>query len=340
MRLFEPAVMKLVAAAKGTGEDLFIGAVSRLSASDALSLSAELGESVLVLEPGFVLCPAIPDGIAVLNGPEDLKADADVKVYFADVRLCSDTDFVPFLKRREITEVLLPFSDCAVEGEYGFKGAYGGLCMLKADGLPLHLTAFTDLEPGAVDVTEAFGSKKCLRFCPGELAFIQTEKLSGEREQFAFLLSLCQKYVYRRTAVFFPTRRHAERFASFLRRSFTPFSLVHGGLPADFCTRELRRFLSYDTNILLATKHALTASPFVRADAVLCFGLPYSESHAKRLLSMGPENDLLCVYTDEDVNTLRRLIAATPDAMTLHTEQTVRYRSEAFEDFLRTHIPD
>ena len=340
MRLSEPAVMKLIAAAKGTGEDLLIGAVSRLSVPDAKALSAYLAENVLVLFPGAVLCPVPPEGVGVLNRAEELRGAADEAVYFADVRLSLDEGFVPFLRTHQITEVLLPFSDCAVEGEYGFKGSYGGLAMLKADGLNLHLTAFTDLEPDAVDVTEAFGSKRCLRFCPGEPVFIQTEKFSGEREQFAFLLSLCQKYVYRRTAVFFPTRRHAERFASFLRRSFTQFSLVHGGLPADFCTRELRRFLSYDTNILLATKHALTASPFVRADTVLCFGLPYSESHAKRLLAMGTDNDLLCVYTDDDVDVVRRLIAATPDAMTLHTEQTVRYRSEAFEDFLRTHVPD
>ena len=336
MDLNATTIRDLIHHLKENEQDLLIGAVSSFSPSDAVALAESLRESILIPLPGQVLCPKQEASFGILNTPESLRGWDRKPVWFCDVRLLGDESFPGFLQTHTIREILLPFSDCAVEGEYGYRRSYENLSSLRADGIRFHLTLFTDETPDAEMLRAKFGCGEVLSFTPGDAVSIQTEKLAGEAEQLAVLTSICEKYVWQRTAIFFTTRRQADRFAAGLRARFTPFSLVHGGLSHSQNMDALRRFDRGDTNVLLASKTLLCAAPFVRADKLLFCGLPYSESHARRLCAIGDKAELLCIYTDDDVALNRKLINNTPAEMTYDHAGTILDRSAAFEHFLLT----
>ena len=336
MDLNAPSIRDLILRLKENEQDLLLGAVSSFTPSDVVSLAETLRESILIPRPGQVLCPGPEASFGILNTPESLRGWDRKPVWFCDVRLLGNESFPGFLQTHAIREILLPFSDCAIEGEYGYRRSYENLSSLRADGVRFHLTLFTDEAPDAEMLREKFGCEEVISFSPGEAVSLQTEKLADEAEQFSVLTSICEKYVWQRTAIFFTTRRQAERFAAGLRARFTPFSLVHGGLSGSQNMDALRRYDRGDTNVLLASKTLLCAAPFVRADKLLFCGLPYSESHAKRLCAIGNEAELICMYTDEDVALNRKLIDNTPAEMTYDHTGTILDRSAAFEHFLHT----
>ncbi|MBR5411338.1 MAG: hypothetical protein IK104_11770 [Clostridia bacterium] len=338
MILNEPSVVNLIKAAAPVGEDVIANAVSRVPVSDLTALADVLGEPLLVPLPGPVLAPGTGNAFGVLNAANDLRANDCRAVWFCDVRILNEEGFPFFLKKHGISEFILPFSDCAIEGEYGYRRSYECLSSLRADGVRFHVTALTDRAPDQEQMRRLFGSNACTFFSDNKPVLVSTEKMDDEETQFSVLATICEKFVFHTTAILFQTRLQAEHFANYLRKRFTPFSLVHGGLDQKQNLKAVSDFVNGESNVLLATKHILGAAPFLSADQLVFCGLPYSETHLRRILSICKTNEALCEYTDEDVERIRKLIYATPEELTYDREAVVFDRASAFEDFLQTRV--
>ena len=148
----------------------------------------------------------------------------------------------------------------------------------------------------------------------------------------------CEKYPLKKIIVECTTRSYAESLNAFLFRRNTRSVLFHGGRTIEQNRSSLEAFSGGYSNILIATKSLIPSYPFLHANKVLYFGLPYSVSHADRCASLGNDGRLTCIYSDEDILLNKRLILSFQDALGINDPDYAKDRNSMLQELLTNFI--
>ena len=300
MRLTDPAVTALTAAAYKTGTDVFLQNAPFCGAPELETAVRDAGGRWAVLLPGALPVPApAPFLYLPRTGPlPDAPAHA---IPVADVRILNREDFAPWLRRNGVAGFLLPFAECAFVAEHGYRASYRLLGELRAEGMRMSVTALlSDERKNAPRLRELLLSPDAALLTHDETRTYPAVRFSDDRERERFLLNECRRTALGRTAILFPSRERAAAFRQAARRRGIPCGLIHGGRTEEENRAEADAFLRGELPALAATKCLLPAAPFFRADRVLYAGLPFGRAHAARCAALSREGTALVCTTDRD----------------------------------------
>lgn len=301
MKLTDPALVDLIRAKHAQEQDLLLMRALPFLPDDALTLAGRLCERLLVLLPGaFYPLRQIPSGLCLQENSDFPDCmPPGTSVCWADIRLLKQERFRLFLRRSAFYEWILPFADCAEPAEPGYLGSYTLPDELRTELSPsTGITALFSHRPSERLTEACFDMRRTIVLDSGGDAEAQSLLAETEKERLYVLGRLCTKRMLARTAVVFPTRRHAELFAA--RFPDGGASLVHGGRSREENLAELALFSEGRTTVLAATKHVLPSAGFVDADAVLYAGVPMSPAFLSRCGALSAGAPCLCVYTAQD----------------------------------------
>lgn len=329
----EVDIRLLTAATGDAGEDLFCATGAAPSFGMLSDAFVADGETALVLTPGGFPLPDAFGGEAISARFAD-GARYGYSAYalpgnriVADVRLLGDADFRDFCQLRCVTRFVIPFAELSDPSEYGGRNAYGWVGEFRAE-LPydLHVTAlFPEPLPDYGPFLARFGSPGCTVIDASVPPPVYAYETADVRKKYACTLALAEKRAMRRTAVFFTDRREAEEFQRFLLRRGKRSLYLNGGMTAPEQKAALDAFAKGE-GLLLATKSAIPAALFYRADDVIFCGAPYSRSLMVRCASFSADGELTCCFCQDDFQTDVNILRHFADNLS----------AEEREDYLKT----
>ena len=309
MKLPQPELIQLITDCAAHDTDTYLSLRALPRAGELEDFARALQTPVLVLLPGAVFAFP-PEQHTVIAYGGTLPEEAPCGAVFADVRAAGAEDFSVFLIKHRIREWAVPFYECASPAEYGYRQSCGLPAELRAS-LPfrVHITAITHGDRTRQECLAAMGSVKYAFFGEPFADDITCEKAENERSALRLTAEQCAKHPWKRVAVLCTTRAKAEALYARVRGYGTNAALLHGGLTPVQAQAAVNAFAGGRTNVLIATKAALPSYPFITADRVYYFGLPYSLSHAARCASLAADGHLICVYCEDDKKLNRTLTA-------------------------------
>lgn len=310
MKLSSPEVISFANDCKMQQTDVFFCLPKAPTHQELRRFAEGLDETALVLLPGAVFdCGTT--GITVLRTQADLRHLPAQRLAYMDIRLFAEQTFPAFFSDSGVRLLILPFYECAAITEYGFRESYMAVAHARASVLfPLHIVAVSGEDYLTPPVFDALGTVDYILTGEQSPAPVQGVKTVSPREKLSFTAALCEKSMLKQTIVQCPTRTDAETLQAFLRRRRTPASLFHGGKPTEQNRTAVSDYSSGKVNILIATKSLLASAPFLCADQILYFGLPYSLSHARRCASIGRNGSITCIWCDDDLSLNRRRLVS------------------------------
>lgn len=334
MRLTDPAVTALAAAACGAGTDLYLRGATDCGAQTLLRFLQGAGGKWAILLPGEVPVP-VPPPFLLLNRTDPLPPETGEGIPVCDVRLLNREDFFPWLAAKGVRGLLLPFSECAFVAEHGYRASYRQLGERRAEGFVFSVTALlTDRSENDPRLREILLSPEAALLDGGERKEICAARFTDGRERDRYLLSACVRSAIGRTVVLFPSRDRAESFRSMALRRDIPCGIVHGGRTEAENRAQAEAFLRGEIQVLSATKYLLPSAPFFRADAAYYAGLPFSVSHALRVASLAPDGNHLICTTEEDQRTCETLSRGFAAEFGADAEQFLALRRQRQRDLL------
>ena len=309
MKLPQPELTHLITDCAARETDTYLSLRALPLAGELKEFGRALQTPVLVLLPGAVFAfPPEKHTVIAYSGalPEEIPSGA----VFADVRAAGAENFPAFLIKHRIREWIVPFYECASPAEYGYRRSCGLPAELRAS-LPfsVHITAYTRGDRTRQECLAAMGSVKYAFFGEPFSDDIACEKAENERSALRLTAEQCATHPWKRVAVLCTTRAKAEALYTRVRGYGTSAALLHGGIVPAQAQAAVNAFAGGGTNVLIATKAALSSYPFITADRVYYFGLPYSLSHAARCASLAADGRLTCVYCEDDKKLNRTLTA-------------------------------
>ena len=336
MKLSDAPVTELIRTLALQGWDTFFALNTPPSLPEMQSLSGALDSRLIVLLPGAIYACGQKD-VCVLNTPEDICRPPEHRLLFADIRLLGAPEFAGYLTTCGIRYLLLPFYETALIWEYGYKFSYRQIAELRAS-LPfqLHLIGVSASERKEDDLYAALGTKDYGVFgdeVPVRRLFGQ--KTENENEKFRLTARQCETSLFRKQIVLCATRTEGIRLQAFFQSWGIKAALFHGGQNKDENAAALLAFTGGEANTLVATKTLIPSYPFITADKVYCFGLPYSPAHADRCAALSAENSLISIWCEEDILTLQTQTEAFIKALDIQDPAFSAHRKTELDAVMR-----
>ena len=314
MNITSPEIINLIKQCASIHTDVFLQLRSMPAFSDYGVLSKQLHTCVIVLLPGEIY-PCGKKNHIVYAGSRT-SYDETNDLLFMDVRELFNEDTAVFIQSTGCTNMILPFYECADTAEYGYKMAYGCISDLRSL-LPrtIHITGISRGDHLSPSVFEALGTADYILAGEEYRNLVSAYCAVSHSAAMYSVADQCEKYPLKKIIVECTTRSYAESLNAFLFRRNTGAVLFHGGRTKEQNSKALEAFTCSDSNILIATKSLVPSYPFVHADKVLYFGLPYSVSHADRCASLGSDGRLTCIYSEEDIQMNKRIVKSFQDTL-------------------------
>lgn len=219
----------------------------------------------------------------------------------ADIRQLGGDEFRSFAEKQGYTSFIVPFAELCDPGEYGYRPSYGWFAEWRASSpFPFHLTlllsSYYEFDRHFPDY---YASPSFTAVTASDKPFIKSYCCHSAKSKLYRAADLAESVVGKRTAVLFPTRREAEIFRAFMAKRDTPTCYINGTTDAEHFSACLKSFHD-GRSILIGTKSVLSAALFIRAEQVICCGVPYSPAHLSRCAALSSTGTLTCVYCEED----------------------------------------
>ena len=335
MKLKDSAVIQLIETCARQQRDTYFALSSPPDLTDAAALAEGLAARVLMLLPGTVFA----DGnspVTILNSPADLFLYIKNKVTLADIRLTGTPEFAEYLSINRFRYLLIPFYENALVTEYGYKFSYKQIGELRAS-LPyqLHLIAVSKEDRLQNAVFEAFGTRDYAVLGEESAHKVKGAKADDPMECFRITAQQCEKHVSKQNIVLCPTRTAAERLHAYFNKRGGKTALFHGGRTRNENEAALRLFRECRVTTLIATKSLIPSYPFIKADQLYYCGLPYSVAHADRCTALSKKNEMICVWCEQDLITLRKLNEGFMEALQIDTPAFLDIRENAMQEMIR-----
>ena len=339
MRLSDGEVLALASASIREGRDLVLQITPRFTPEEVVTLARESGKRILVALPGPFYRTFLTDGALYTLTPTDYETTDRLKVTFTDIRRLNADGMADFLKERGYGALLLPFAECASVYEYGYRASYASVGYMRACAGRFQITALCSEFRDRKNLLNTLGIDDCLAMkAPSDLR-VEPVRLSTEKGRDDKLAAFCRKTPFVKTAVVCLTRRHAENVRRALERRGVACSLIHGGRTPEQNADAANAFERNETNVLVMTKHGIPSAPFLPVSRVICCGLPTSVSHAVRMTALSDADKLTCVYTEEDVRLVEKLLPGAKEAMEIGEEDYITKRMRSFRRFCEDFVP-
>ena len=253
-----------------------------------------------------------------------------------DIRRLCDEDFRKSLISGNIKRVVLLFAECADIAEYGYREAFGWIGEMRAESsVFFQVVAFfspcsDSLETGK----ELFGCKDLI--CIGERELPDADVLStvSPRSKFFQTAELCEKYAFKRSAVYFNSREEAKSFVKFLDSRGTRCAYADGALSPEELRENVLKFTRGAVNILIATKSFVPTSYFYPPEKVFFCGVPFSLSQLSRCAMPLKKEKPLIVYCEDDIKRNEKIIASFSEK--LQDEEIFSMRISRLNDMVKT----
>ena len=315
MELTDPEVLAVLQAAFALRRDLLTVRAPVFRHAHAQAVSAALGAPAAALLPGPFYPVARPEDAFFLQLGDSIPAGfpRGVSVVYADVRLAAEPRFAAALKAAGTAALLLPYADCADPAEPGYKTSYTAILDLRDACARPGVAALFYGVPRARLLDAYFDPACTVALNAGCGAAAESLRAESEQSRIRYLEAQCLRRPGERTAVLFPTRRHAALFAA--RFPAGGAVAVHGGNPYEENLKRLRAFTRGRVPVLCATKHVFPSLPFLAADSVYYAGLPFSVPFLKSCGALSSGGPCLCVYTAEDAALNARLAASAAETL-------------------------
>ena len=335
MKITSNEIINLIRECTPLKTDVFLQLCTMPRAADFAAFERALGERVLVLLPGAVFSASTPEAVAHVS---DALGNADIA--YMDIRELLNDNAAEWIRRMRFTQWVLPFYECADITEYGYKTAYIAVSDLRSLlPFPVQITAVSmgdHLGPG---VFEPLGTTDYILTGEDVGNKISGCRASDERNALYLTADQCAKYPLKTVIVQCTTRSSAETLQAFLQRRNVNAALFHGGKTAEQNALALADFTGGRTQLLIATKSLIPSYPFVQADKVIYFGLPYSLSHAQRCATLSTDCRLTCIWCDADIERNRTLTASFLQTLGINDAQ-ITLRKEEMQNELLTQLID
>lgn len=334
MKLTDAPVTELIRTCAGQGRDTFFAFPAPPSLPEMQALSGALDGRLLVLLPGTVY-PCGHRDVSVFNTPQDMLGPPEQNVLFTDIRLIGAPEFAAYFTEYGFRYILLPFYETALKWEYGYKFSYRQVSELRAS-LPfaVHLIGVSARDRKDDALFETFGTREYAVLEDNVFPRLSGQKTENENEKFRLTARQCEASAFRKQIVLCATRTEGVRLQAFLHTWGIRAALFHGGQSKEENAAALRAFTGNEAHTLVATKSLIPSYPFIHADKVYCFGLPYSISHADRCAALSAENALICIWCDEDIVTLQTQTEAFIKALQIDDPAFSVQRKHALDEVL------
>ena len=331
MKITSEEIINLIRTSAPLKTDVFLELRNMPRAADFTAFAKALKARVLVLLPGRVYAPQSPD--AVLHVSADTYHAAQTG--YMDIRELMNDDAAEWIRRMRFTELVLPFYECADITEYGYKTAYMAVSDLRAAlPFPVHITAVSRGDHLGPRVFEPLGTTDYVLAGVDVSNRIAGCRASDERDALYLTADQCAKYPLKTVIVQCTTRAGAETLHAFLQRRNVNAALFHGGITPERNDRALADFTGGRTNLLISTKSLISSYPFVQADKVVYYGLPYSLSHAMRCASLSADGRLTCIWCGADIDRSRTLTASFLQTLGMNDAQIAAEKEDMLRRFL------
>jgi hypothetical protein len=335
MELKDAAVIELINTCSLQQRDTYFALSVPPSIPDAAALAEGLGARVIMLLPGSIY----PEGettVTVLNNPRDLFLPVKNKLTLADIRITGLPEFAEYLSANRFRFLLIPFYENALVTEYGYKFSYKQIGELRAS-LPFHLHVIAVSSEDRLQnaIFEAFGTRDYAVLGEETKRKINGVKADDPTECFRITAQQCEKYTMKQSIVLCPTRTAAERLQAYFSKRGTKTALFHGGREQLDNETALRAFTERRVTTLIATKSLIPSYPFIKADRLYYCGLPYSVAHADRCAALSKTGELICLWCEEDLITLRKLNKGFMEALQIDPPAFLDIRENAMREMVR-----
>lgn len=200
-------------------------------------------------------------------------------------------------------EVIIPFAECSVISEYGYKVDYGWIGELRSSKQnKIHVTAlFSKGFEKIESARKVFCSENAIFVDTAFLPLVSAERFADKKKIYKLLNKECIKSAGRKNIIIFTTRRELNAFLKYLDKNVF-FYVLTGKNDTSEYVKAITEFDNGSTELLLLTKSALGISLLTKADNLMYCGLPYSVSHAVRCAMLCKNYSIDIFYSDEDKN--------------------------------------
>ena len=333
MKITSNEIKNLIRECTPLNTDVFLQLCTMPRAADFAAFAKALGERILVLLPGAVFSASAPEAVTHVS---DAPGNADVA--YMDIRALLNDNAAEWIRSMRFTQWILPFYECADITEYGYKTAYIAVSDLRSVlPFPVHITAISMGDHLGPDVFEPLGTTDYILAGEDVGNKIAGCRASDEHNALYLTADQCAKYPLKTVIVQCTTRASAETLQAFLQHRNVSSALFHGGRTAEQNALALADFTGGRTQLLIATKSLIPSYPFVQADKVYYYGLPYSLSHAQRCASLSTDGRLTCIWCDADIKRNRMLTASFLQTLGINDAQ-ITARKEEMQHILLTHL--
>ncbi len=330
MKITTNEIINLIRESTPLKTDVFLQLRTMPRAADFTVLAKALGERVLILLPGAVFSARAPEAVMHVS---DAPGSADIA--YMDIRELLTDNAAEWIRRMRFTEWVLPFYECADITEYGYKTAYIAVSDLRSElPYPVHITAISMGDHLGPRVFEPLGTTDFVLAGEDAGNKIAGCRVADERAALYLTADQCAKYPLKTVIVQCTTRASAETLQTLLQRRNVNSALFHGGRTAEQNALALADFTDGHTQLLIATKSLIPSYPFVQADKVFYYGLPYSLSHALRCASLSTDGRLTCIWCDADIERSRALTASFLQALGMNDTQITAQKEEMLREVL------
>lgn len=294
---FDENIKSVITAAFYAEHDVFL----RLPLPSIKELVFDSAKSVVVLPSAFCGMKSHTyanrkDGFT--PNFEELKED----LLFADIGFMADESFRRFLINGNIGRIIVPFAECADNGEYGFRENYmwidelkaetKGFCQILAFVSPAYENIQNLCDIYAVSDAVILGERKDC-----DIRVFKTSSVNAKFYQTAFET---EKYAFEKVCVIFNTRNEADSFERFLFSRGTKYFRIDGSSTQE----EKRKIFDYidanETGIVIGTKTLINEAVFRQFSECIICGVPFSLSHLTRCSALAKEGRTKVIYCDDD----------------------------------------
>ena len=334
MKLTSNEIINLIRTCTSLKTDVFLQLRPMPRAADFAAFAKALATRVLVLLPGAAYAPQNLNAVLHVSDAPDAADPPDIA--YMDIRELLKDSAAEWVGRMRFTECVLPFYECADITEYGYKTAYIAVSDLRsALPFPLHITAVSMGDHLGPRVFEPLGTTDYILAGEETRPEIAGCHASDERAALYLTADQCAKYPLKTVIVQCTTRASAEALHAFLCRRNVRAALFHGGRTAEQNAQAVADLTVGRTQLLIATKSLIPSYPFLQADKVFYYGLPYSLPHAMRCAALAADGRLTCIWCGADIDRSRALTTSFLQTLGLNDPQIAAIKEKMLQEALK-----
>lgn len=251
----------------------------------------------------------------------------DESVILCDIRFIAEDFFRELLIERGVKRFIIPFAECALKGEYLYRGAYSWIGEFRAM-CPYYVQVLALFPPCDICLDKFVGIFGCKDvICAGKniTPSLKIFETSSAQSKFYYTASEAEKYAFKKTVIYFNSRNEAEAFCGFLRKRKTAYIRFDGSLSREEKAEALRCFDDGVIPIVVATRSFVRETVFAQTDRCIFAGIPFSFAHLLRCCNRNIECTVIYCRSDYERNEkISRSLADVAGEGEIYTERMKR----------------